>query len=160
MENKIYFQSFMKYNNQINAVGDYTDDDEEFLYQNDTDEIINITKMVIFISDKSSLKYTTYGANTILENGIKMYFTKDGMDKYIISDDLPIMTNCDWLQYCCDVFEKKHNNNYNTMTITFTFEDCPITIEQGEKIAIVLNDDFTNITKQTFHISGCTVKNT
>jgi len=158
---KEYFQGFLKNDGNIEAIGDYVDDKEEFVYTNPSKLKSFITALDITVEDNAKLKYNKYGSDINIKNGLKIFYTVNGIKKYIIGDELPIKTNKDWFHYSCDVEQKNFNSNHSFLKISFKFfknNDLRLILGKGQTIGIELNDDFTRLENHTFHIEGFHMK--
>lgn len=158
---KEYFQGFLNNDGNIEAIGDYADEKEEFSYTNSSKVKLFITNLDITIEDNAKLKYDKYGSDIKIINGLKIFYTVNGNKKYIVGDDLPIKTNKDWFHYSCDVEQKNFNNNHSFLKVSFRFckiNDTRFVLAKGQTIGIELNDDFSRLENQTFHIEGFHLK--
>jgi hypothetical protein len=157
---KVPFQTFLLHDGNHEAIGDYTLEPEEFLYEHTEKTKMFVSKLTILVEDNAKLKSTKYGAESNLENGIKIYYTnKDGIKNYIIGNLETVRTNKEWLQYNCKVEQDTFADRETFLRITFNFyKETYIILEKGCKFIIELNDNFNSLEKQTFHISGFKIK--
>ena len=158
---KDFFQTFLKHEGNFEAIGDYSIETEEFIYKNTNNKKLFITKLDIMIEDNANMKYNKYSAETILKNGVKIFYTKDSIKHYIIGDELPIKANRDWLHYSCKVKQHSFNNNHSFIKVVFKFlkeDNSPIILKKNDVFGIELNDDFSQLENHTFHINGFHIK--
>ena len=150
-----YLNLFLKNeNNNINAVGDYSYEEEIFNYKHKLESDYHIETIIITYED-TNLTHDKYGYDTEMKNGLIIYYTtKAGVvRKFIIGKDYPIKTNSDWFYYSCSVENKSFNLGHTLVRVKFQFSE-PITISQEDEIGVVLLDDFSKIKSQRFHIEG------
>ena len=159
---KEYFNTFLLDENKNHeAIGDYTDELEEFSYTSDFGRKIFINQLIITVEDNAKFRYNKYGADIDLSKGIKIYFTNKSGKQYIIGDILPIQKNRDWLHYPCETEQLAFGNQHSFLKITFNFyknNNTPIVLRKGNKIGVELNDDFSKLENQTFYIEGFKIK--
>lgn len=159
---KKFFQSFLKNEDgNMEAIGDYSFDIEEYTHKNVENKKLFISRLDILIEDNAKLRFDRYGAETVLKSGIKLYYTRKGEKVYIAGDELSIKCNRDWLQYSCEVNQHYFNNNHSFMKISFNLSkdlNQHIVLEKTESIGVELNDDFSGLENHTFHITGFHIK--
>jgi len=158
---KDYFQGFLTNSGIKEAVGDFSLDQEDYEYINIDKRKLFITNLTICIEDNAKLKFDKYGAETKLKKGIKLYYTSSGKKTYIFGEEQSVRCNRDWLQYSCDLEQISFNNNHSFLKIKFNFHkenNQYIILPKGEKICMELNDDFSGLENQTFHLTGFLMK--
>ena len=137
---KEYFNSFLtdEYKNH-EAIGDYNDEIEYFSYKSDTNLKIFINQLIITVEDNAKFKYQNYGSDIKLLKGLKIYFTNQGVKKYIVGEFLPIKKNRDWLQYSCKTEQISFNNAHSFFKIRFNFfkdNNTPIILKKTMRLLL------------------------
>jgi len=157
---KDVFQTFLKHGENFEAIGDYTFEMEEYNYKNENRKKLFITRLDIMIEDNAKMKYNKYSAESILKNGVHIFYTSKGIKHYITDKELPIKANRDWLHYPCKVEQHSFNNNHSFIKIIFNFmkDFTPIILEKNDVFGVELNDDFSGLENHTFHINGFHIK--
>jgi hypothetical protein len=156
---KEYFSTFLKDDNKnFKALGNYQEP-TEFKFVNNSKKKLYITKLTILIEDNRIFKDENYGSESQLDNGITAYFTKEKIRREIIQE-IPITSNKDWLCYPCSVQTETFNLGHKFLRITFNFAETNnyVVLFQHDKIAFVLNDNFTRLENHTFNIEGFYMK--
>lgn len=155
-----YFNSFLTLNNNNDSSNDYSGGVTEFKYTNtDSSNTLFISELVINIKDDGTFNMDNYGniGNSLI-NGINIYYTDtNGSNRNdIIGTTFNIKKNSDYFNYTSDIILLNNNTGESVFTVNLNFQKnySNIKLELNDKIAIELNDDLTNITEQTFSITG------
>ena len=143
----------------INAVGDYSSASQEFFLKPPVNEIWEIARMLIIIQAATLIAPDKYGDLTALTNGIRKKVTRDSIE---IADFTPlaIKDNASWGQYCFNVAEHDYGiggaDNFILIRWSYFKAGANIFLNGGllEKLAIILNDNFSGLVKHTFHAQG------
>ena len=158
---KEYFNTFLKDSqNNTEAVGDYKKELQPFSYKNNIKKKLFISKIVIIIEDNALFRSNKYGGDITLKNGIKLFYTKDKMKKYIIGDDKPICVNSDWIFDGCKIepIDFNFGNKFLRITLDLNKTNNYIILSSFDKITFELNDDFHRLVNHSFMIEGFYIK--
>jgi hypothetical protein len=143
----------------VNAVGDYLTTAQEFFIRPPVDEIWEISRMIIIIQAATTIAPDKYGDLTALINGIKKKVSRDSIE---IADFTPlaIKDNASWGQYCFNVQEHDYGiggaDNFILVRWSYFKGGANIFLNGKllEKLAIILNDNFSGLVKHTFYVQG------
>lgn len=143
----------------INVVGDYSSAKQEFCLQPPDGEIWELARMLIMIQAATTIAPDKYGDLTALTNGICLKVFRDGTELLDLTT-VPIKNNASWGQYCFDVQEHDYGiggaNNFILARWSFSKSGRPIYLDgsQLDRIALVLNDDFSGLIVHSFNVQG------
>ena len=157
-----FFNNHLLLNNNNNVNGNYSSGITEFIYTNtSTTETLFIGNLNIKIQDDGVFNLSEYASiGTTLSNGINIYYTSEnGTErKDIIGTTFPIQKNSDYFNYTTDINIQDLNSGTSLISINLNFQKNRSNIKLGitDKIAIELNDDFSNLNEHTFQINGFT----
>lgn len=147
------------------ANGDYSGEGaEQFLIAPGTGEIYKIARMIGTYSDTTGFSPDEYGnLNAALTNGISMgVYDGSGIKYWLTDEDNPVKTNSDWVHYCYDwtLFSYGTGNDRAGFRWTFAKSGSPVTLNgnNGEYLAVNLNDDLTGLVDQHFLVQGVIVQ--
>lgn len=160
-----FFTSPLLLNNDNNAIADYSSGVTEFSYTNlSSTEKIFIGDLVIKIQDDGPFNLNNYGnIGTTASNGLNIYYTSaTGATKnYIVGTTYPVQKNSDYFNYTTDINLINNDTGASLMNINLNFQKnhSNVQLGTGDKIAVELNDDFTNLTEHTFSITGFIYQN-
>jgi hypothetical protein len=145
----------------MNAVGDYslspvclTMPSRGFI------RICNFSIIACFEGDIDSFSYGAPLTPGPLTNGIMAYvIDQKGNIKYDLTQQLKIKSLMDWVGLCGTTHKEcKLNDGYTHFVAEITSDQFgePIRIlsSAGENLCVVLNDDFSHLTKHLFHVYG------
>ena len=160
-----FFNSSLLLNNNHNANGDYSSGITEFIYTNtSTTETLFIGSLNIKLQDDGAFNFAEYAnIGTTLPNGINIFYTgaTGTVRNNIIGTTFPIQKNSDYFNYTTEINVQDLNTGSSLISIDLNFQKNRSNIKLGitDKISVELNDDFTNLTEQTFQITGFTYPN-
>ena len=142
-----------------NAIGDYFAAATSFFIQPAAGEIFRLQRMIVNVHDSQKLKAEEYGNLTALPRGIIVRISDSSGVIQELTDGIPIKTNGEWGALCFDAelySAAAGNGDYLRVRWTFANAGYPIRLDgnNGEKLEVVLNDDFTGIVHQYFHVQG------
>jgi len=142
-----------------NAIGDYSVAATSFFIQPAAGEIFRLQRMIVNVHDSQKLKAEEYGNLTALPRGIIVRISDSSGVIQELTDGIPIKTNGEWGALCFDAelySAAAGNGDYLRVRWTFANAGYPIRLDgnNGEKLEVVLNDDFTGIVHQYFHVQG------
>ena len=160
-----FFNNILKLDGDNNAIGDYSGGVTEFSYTNTSSaEKIFLGDLVIKIQDDGAFQMDEYGnIGTTLVNGLNIYYTSStgAVRNDIVGTTYPVQKNSDYFNYTTDINLINNDTGASIMNINLNFQKNHSNVQLGtmDKIAVEVNDDFTNLTEHTFSISGFTYQN-
>ena len=148
-----------------NANSDFSGGVTEFTYTNtDASNTLFIGSLNIKIQDDGAFNLAEYGSiGSSLTNGMNVYYTTNNgaTRNNIIGTTFPIQKNSDYFNHTTDINVQDLGTGDSLISIDLNFQKNRSNIKLGitDKIAVELNDDFSNLTEHTFQISGFTYPN-
>ncbi len=138
----------------VNANGDYTTPDMFFI-QPAADEIMEIEKLIIHITDGGVLAIGSYGALSALTNGIEILVTNEGSISRSIVPEV-LKTNGDLLHLGPDSSIYNFTSSIDAIIATLDFGNKPLILDgsQGHKIEVLLSDNLTGLSDHHFIAHG------
>ncbi len=148
------------------ATGDYSAGGlglTEFAIKPGAGEHFHITRLIVTIADSGSFDSGAYGNNVTLTNRIlvqKRTGSPHGASSLVqdLTDSAPIMTNTGWAAYCYDVTVFSFGQGDEVLSARWTFTRAGVTIEldgdNGDYLAVVLNDDLEGLEGHAFQFQG------
>lgn len=160
-ENKIY--RFLDTNGDgtgtKDAIGNYSNAGsgvEHFYFQ--AKGYADIHRMIVHYEDGVGMRAERYGSlASALTNGILIKVLDSDLSELLdITDYIPIKSNSDWARIAYDVqlLAWGAGNESIGARLTFTRAGGPIRLEPGQRLVVILNDDFTGLVDQYFMIQG------
>lgn len=149
--------------NNIEAIGDYSDigaGKTAFSLGPPPGVIWRIRRVIVTIKDAGSFDADSYGNGIVLANGIEAWFRQGTEDifPFVDPDELTIKTNSHWAGICYDFRVDNYGVGDNVGVARFSFDRVGGEIElignQGDNLAIYLNDDFSALTGHRFLFEG------
>jgi len=132
-------------NNVYNFVGDYSVTPTTAFYVPEHGAIANISNLVVLIEDE-------------LSTGIAITLSDDRGNVTSLTADENIKTNADWTKYAFDIERKAWGvgNEYIVARWNFETFSKKLSLEGrfGERLNVILNDDFSNLVNHNFLIQG------
>lgn len=143
---------------QQNANGNYAAANTPFYYSCEQDRI-EIHRMIIHIEDTQGMTAAEYGnLGSALANGYSVrVMESDGTTELIdLCDGTVITTNASLGRYCYDVDVKTWGSGNESLQARWTFakSGSPIILDQGQRIQVDLNDNFTGLVEHYFMLQG------
>lgn len=139
------------------ATGDYSSAAEEFYIQPRTDRIFYIERMVVLVQDNANFTAAGYGGLAALTNGIQVKVLEGATELADLTDGLPIKSLVHWARCCYDLNEFSFGSGDNFVAVRWTFSKDsarPIKLVEGQRLAVILNDDMSGLTGHTFMVKG------
>lgn len=139
-----------------NAVGNYSVNPQAFKLVVPSRENYTLSNMIIHIAGLGAFSHTGYGNITEgLANGWSIKIAKDGELKDFYEGVL-IKNNQDIEGISGNIHHPAFDGAGNSISITISFDHygMPFYIREGEYIEILLNDNFSSLTKHQFLIQG------
>ena len=148
-----------------NAVGNYSpagDGATPFYYEVPVGKNrVEIHRMVFDLTDTAGIQQDEYG-NTggALVNGFTFQvIDTDGSTVLLdMCDSVAIKTNGDWGRYCYDVnlldWGTSPANQSVQVRWTWARAGQPIILDEGQRVQVTLNDDFTGLIEHYFMLHG------
>jgi hypothetical protein len=143
------------------VTGDYSGAEEEFYIQPPNDEVYVIERMLVFVRDDGVWSTEKYGATTSVSTGISIEVrTSTDTTLLDLTDGIPIKTNGGWGRLCFDSDVKSIGSGDSMLLVRWTFGKSgrPVTLLEGERLAVVLNDDFQTLVDHTFQVQGYKIR--
>jgi len=141
-----------------NAVGNYAGAVEEFYIEPGAGECFNLTRLIVTIEDAGGGTAQEYGnIGAALTNGIEVIVeNEDGTTIMDLTDGVPVKSNGDWARLCYDVnwLDKGSGNDYITVRWTFAKSGSDITLEEGQRLTVQLNDSLVGLITHYFLVQG------
>ena len=165
LNNIRFFNSFLTLDNSNDATGDYSLGVTEFSYTNtSTTQTAFVGDLIINILDDGTWNMSQFGSiGTTLANGINIYHTSvtGSVRNNIVGTTYPIRKNADFLSYTTDVklFNPGTGDTSFTVNLNFQKNRSNIILRKEDKIVVEVNDNFTDLTQQTFQINGFLAEN-
>jgi hypothetical protein len=145
-----------------NAIGNYSGAEEEFCLLPGPDEVFYITRLIIHISDAGPFNADNYGGLAApLPNGVSLMIRNGATTKFDFMDGWPVIDNADWSRVTYTAQELNFGSGDDTMTAVLDFKTgegqlLVIDGSTGDRLAIVLNDNFTGLVENSFLAQGFT----
>lgn len=122
-------------------------------------EFWHIERMVIQVTDVGAFDAGKYGNNLELVNGLTVRKQDDAGTVDDLTGGKPIITNAGWGGVCYDVADVSFGQGDNYLGVRWTFAKSgwPLWLDgdgNNERLELVANDDFTDLTGQTFMVQG------
>ncbi len=145
------------------ATGDYSSSAQIFYIAPPANQTYRLITMTVFICDDGAYQGAKYGAANALTNGIVSRVRNSGGDVLAnLTDGLPVKSNSEWSALYGNVqrfnWSQEENGGGDALAIRFNFRECGIPIElsgnNGEKLEMVLNDDFSALDDHRFYVVG------
>lgn len=155
-----YFNTFLKdSNNNIEIIGDYTYEKEDFKFKNILSSDLIINKVTIISETKVGFTCEYYGNSIVLKNGITFKYTSNGDETNIITKSYPIKANKDWFFYGCDIKEAPFiTRGKKIQSVVFDFTNNKLKLNLYDSITFTFNDDFTKMEGHKILIEGSYTK--
>lgn len=144
-----------------NAIGNYTSTTSsvptQFWYA--ATEPTRLHRMVVEIEDTAGMAAADYGNITgSLTRGVQMkHIDSDGTTVlHDFTAQAVIKTNAGWAKYCYDVDIKTWGSGNDFLFVRWTFANAgtPVRLDTGERLAILLHDDFSGLVQHRFLFQG------
>lgn len=145
-----------------NANGNFSGTPVEFKIVPTVKEVFSIERMIVHISD-TSIDTAAYGATAAgaLANGIEVKVMRKSEVLLDLTDGVPIKILAHWGRVCYDTSPDRPggDNQFITFRLTFAKSGIPIILsgEHGDRLVVILNDNFTHLIDHRFHVQGSIV---
>jgi len=144
-----------------NAVGNYStatgSSGETFILQPPSSEDWRIERMLVHIRDTGVFAAGEYGSTSALTNGVVVRVETDTGTVYDLTD-VSVKTNAQWGRQCYDARVDTWGVGDEFLNARWTFSKAgyPIRLDgtQGQRLAVYLQDDLSNLTDHTFYAQG------
>jgi len=121
-------------------------------------EIWQIARLVYYIEDVGSFDSGGFGNGAALTNGIILKVENATTVLNVLTAGLPIKKNTHWRRFCFDLEIDTFGLGNESMASRWSFFKSGAYLklngDNGEKITVTLNDDFSGIVSQTFLFQG------
>lgn len=139
------------------AIGDYSGAGLTWFYYEATG-YTEINRMIISYEDGTGFRAERYASlNAALPVGI-LVKQVDALNNEMLdlTDNLPITNNAGWGDLCYDVDLKSWGPGNEFILVRWTFgqSGSPLALNAGQKLIVVLNDDFTGLVSHKFMVQG------
>ena len=145
-----------------NANGDFSGAPVEFKIVPTAKEVFSIERMIVHVRD-TSIDTAAYGATVAgaLVNGIEMKVMRKSEVLLNLTDGVPIKVLGHWSRVCYDTSPDRAggDNQFIAFRLTFAKSGIPIILsgEHGDRLVVILNDDFSHLIDHRFHVQGVQV---
>lgn len=141
-----------------NANGNYSSAEEIFYIQPPAHQNYLLYRMMAYVKDSGTFDSGSYGNGITLTNGIAVRVSDDSGVQHDLTDGVPVKTNPDWRQHCFDAEPSSYGLGDEALGVrwTFTRGGPPILLEgaNGDRLEVVLHDDFSGLITHTFKVEG------
>ena len=141
----------------VELTGNYSAAAAEFYIQ-DANRYLRLERMIVYVEDSGSIDSGVYGNGINLTNGIKLeYRESDDTLIHDIMGGLPVFTNAEWQGKCHDITLSTWGSGNQGYSVRWTFAKSgnPIILAPGQKLSLILEDNFTGLEKHRFQVQGC-----
>ena len=153
----LFLSDYLKNGSNIDTTNDYSTTATEFNFTNQlSTKVYFISELIITIKNQGELNLNEYAdIGNALTNGIRIFFTNGATTYDIVTNNNSIKKTSDFYNYTNKIKVLNNNGSY-VISINFDFQKnySNIKLSQNDKIAVVLNDNFTGINEQTFFINA------
>jgi len=140
-----------------NAIGDYSGAGLTWFYYESTG-YAEIHRMIISYEDGPGMRAERYASlPAALPVGIFVKQIDSDLSEMLdLTDNEPITANAEWGELCYDIELKSYGpgNEFILARWTFGQSGSPLALDQGQKLVVVLNDDFTGLVSHRFMVQG------
>lgn len=141
------------------AVGDYSGAPVNFYIQPPVNTVYILTEFYIQLSDGGTFGQSVYGSlAAALTNGLLIRAYRGSTVTLDLTDGLPVKTNDNFLHLSTDTRIINYSGGVNSLTCSFDYRSFgtsfPLNGNQGDKLVITCNDDFTLLVDQAFIARG------
>ena len=142
----------------INATGNYAATPTEFYIQPPAGEVFVVHRVILTIRDGGNFNSNNYaGFANPLTNGISLAVKRGAATIVDVTGGVPIKTNLGWGRYSYDVTYVTFGvTGDNAILCRWTFANAgaPIALTDADRLAFLLNDNFTGIVQHYFNFQG------
>ena len=141
-----------------NAVGNYSGGEEVFFIAPAITENFEVSRMIVSAEDTTGFQAQEYGnLGSALGTGIVVRVSDADGVKFILTEE-PVTTNANWGTYCFDADVKSWGSGNELLLARWTFalSGTPVRLNPGDKLEVVLNDDFSGLISHRFLTQGVT----
>ena len=131
-----------------------------FEYRAPAGEVVQLTRLLVYVADGGIWSSADYGGVSTLANGITMEVV-DGTgvsatEVFSLTDGKSIMNTIDWGIYSYDVQHIQFNSGDDHFLCRWTFSKAGANIRLYDDVAlrVTINDDLTGLSEHTFTIQG------
>jgi hypothetical protein len=121
-----------------------------------TEDHVDVTRMIVTITDAGTFDALLYGNRVVLVNGIKVEIIRDGAVILDLLDGHPIHSNTDWAAMCYDFTYHDIGSGDNRAVIRWTFAHAghPLSLSEGDTLRVTIQDNLEALTGHYFQIQG------
>ncbi len=139
----------------VSAIGNYATATQ--FYIQDTTRYLAIERMIVYVEDAGSMDSGQYGNGITLTNGIELQILES--DDSLIYDVMagnPVTKNMHWQGKCHDLTMSSWGSGNTGYSVRWTFSKSgkPIILAPGQKLAIILEDNYTGLIDHRFQVQG------
>lgn len=140
------------------ATGNYAGAPVEFGVAPPYGERYVITRLIVSVKDSGSIDADKYGNGVTLTNGIIVAVKRGAAVIVSLTNGDPVHTNAEWAEKCydADISDYGAGDNFLHARWTFAKTGRPVVLdgELGDRLVVILNDDFTGLTGHRFTVNG------
>jgi hypothetical protein len=141
------------------AVGDYSITPTNFFFAPTAGETVEVTKLMVHISDKGLFDVDGYGAIAAgLTVGVAITVERLGVTVLELTNGAPIKNNADLSHLNTDYRLTNFSSNYGSSIVSLDAAAFQTSLlmhgDLGDKLIVTLNDDFTGLDDHHFIMYG------
>lgn len=139
------------------AIGNYAGSPVSFYIQPPAGDVYRLYRMLVHVEDVNTFDSGSYGNGIVLTNGITVSKVISGQTVQM-TDGVSIKKTPHWQMFCYDVDISSYGlgNEHASVRWTFTKGGNPVRLvgDDGDRLQVVLNDDFTGLVDHHFFVQG------
>ena len=121
-------------------------------------EVFHVHRLLVFVQDAGTFDSGSYGNGITLTNGIAVRVQNNEGTYSDLTAGLPVKINPHWKRLCYDVDISTYGQGDEAMGARWTFSKAghPIRLDggSGDRLEVLLDDDFTGLIDHTFLVQG------
>ncbi len=138
-----------------NADGNYATPTQ--FYIQDTGRYLAIERLILYVEDVGSMDSGQYGNGLTPSNGIRLEILEP--DDTLVHDVMagnPVTKNLHWQGKCHDLTMSSWGSGNTGYSVRWTFAKAgkPIILAPGQKLAAILEDNYTGLVEHRFQVQG------
>lgn len=126
-----------------------------FFVQSNPEEILHITRLLIYIQGSGVLTADSFGTISALTNGITLTHHRGALT-HDLTDGTPIKTNGGIRQHCYDASDGAFGAGDKVWAGRWTFAAAgvPMVLKRGDRLEAIVRDDLSALTTVTYKLDG------
>ena len=142
-------------------VGNYAGAATNFEYEVPANERHRLMRLLVMVKDTGTFDADTWGNGISLTNGWSLQVLQ--ADDTVIANLTPVAvkTSGQLSSYCFDVRNDNYGQGDEILSARWTFAKFTrkgegLVLDEGERLALILHDDYSGLTDQRFVVQGYT----